>query len=213
MTNVCIRYEEIRPCDIDRVTPEIDSLQDQTLGGPDYNERWSAEKVARRLELGTRQGIVLAARNGSGRLVGACFGMPLTLSETGMRLTGWMANGLETTFVAAGLFVCNGHQRMGIGSTMIRMRLLHFWERGFHDFTAITNAYGKQLDLYRKLGYEISEAHHVPGLRNPKVVVRGNIREIAMTSFGIDPGAEVIVPMHPVPVPEIFPSAGLGQAV
>jgi len=213
MTDVCIRYEVLGVSEIERTLPEFDRLQDQTLGSPDYNERWSREKLERRLDLGTRHGIVITARNDRGELAGACFGTPLSISEAGLRLTGWMANGVETTFFAAGLFVCNDHQRMGIGSTMIRMRLLHFWQRGFHDFTAITNAFGKQLNLYRKLGYEISEAHHVPGLQNPKVVVRGNIREILMVSFGIDPGAEVIVPMHPVPTVTLTPSSELGQAV
>jgi len=190
-----IDYGRIGVSEIEAVKEEIDCLQMGTIGGPDYNERWSPERLERRLRLCTTYGMVGIARDSEGNLAGACFGMPTQLSDTGRRLTETLGIDSDDSFFAAGLFVSEAHQRKGIGSRLIEQRLYYFLERGFVSFAAITNAFGKQLELYRKLGYRISESQIIPGLNNPKVFVHGNIREVLVTSFGADPLA------LPMPLP------------
>ncbi len=83
---------------------------------------------------------------------------------------------VSRTFYAAGLFVSAPYRRYGIGSALIRGRMLHFHNLGYKQFASLTNGHGEHIKLYERLGYEFLEQPiHLPGYRNPKLLFKGEI--------------------------------------
>ncbi|CAM2010547.1 GNAT family N-acetyltransferase [Acanthopleuribacter pedis] len=171
---------------------QLSELISRTLGSPEYREPWSSEKLAKRLLLSIRSGVVVLAFSADGRIIGAALGFPTALLDLALPFSRfWPHLKAEDAFYCAGLFVSPFMQSQGIGTELVRRRQSFFFRKGFASFVGMTNTTGGQLALYRRLGYQIgSTAIQDPSLRNPKFVFSGKTQDLH---------ADLVPP--PIPLP------------